>query len=135
MARRGARSLGNIGSILAAVVVTAVVCIFGLVIISHVILNEMIAESGADASIAVLLFCAVFIGGQVLFKNEERKLIYPVVVGAIVVIMMMFGGFLMDGEFQNISRNLIIVSIGCTLSTLRFLKGSRKKRGRNIGYR
>lgn len=135
MARSGTRMLGKTGGILAAVVVITVTFVLGLVIISHMILNEKIAESGADASIAVLLFCAVFIGGQVLLKVEERKMIDPIVVGVIIVVMMVLGGFMMDGEFRNIMRNLIAVCVGCALSVLRFVKGPRKKRRRNIGYR
>ena len=135
MVRNSVRGLGKIGGTLAAVAATIVVCMLGIAVMTNLLLNGKMVLSSIDLSMDGLLLIAVFVGSQVLFKIEERRLIYSIIVGAIVVIMTVLSGFMMDGEFQNIIRNLIAVTAGCVLSVLRFLKGHRKKRGRSVGYR
>lgn len=107
----------------------------GMSVISYLILKGKIAESGADLSIVVLIFSAVSIGGQVLLKTEERKITDQIVTGALVIIAMAVGGFMMDGGFCGTIRNLIVVGIACGLSALRSMKELRKTRRRKSGYR
>lgn len=97
-------------------------------LISYLILKGKIAESSVDLLIVVLLFCAVTIGGQVLLKTEERKITDHIVTGTLVIITMAAGGFMMDGGFCGVIRNLIVVGIACGLSALRSMKEPRKKR-------
>lgn len=135
MARKGTRSLGKTGDIFAAVMVTMAVCLLGIAVISYLLLNGKITETGVDLSIATLLVCAVFIGGQLLRMVEEKRLLHLIEMGGIVAVMMVTGGFMMEGEFQSISKSLLSVSVGCVLSAISFRKTSAKKRGRNARYR
>ena len=94
------------------------------------ILNGKLPEARIGESISFLVFTAVFIGGQVLLKIDEGKLVDMIILGLITVVMMLMGGFLIAGEFQYVVRNLISVAAGCALLVLFSLKGSEKKKTR-----
>ena len=121
--------------VLIAAFVIILICGSGLIAISHMILNGKLPEARIGESISFLVFTAVFIGGQVLLKIDEGKLVDMIILGLITVVMMLMGGFLIAGEFQYVVRNLISVAAGCALLVLFSLKGSEKKKTRIKSHR
>ena len=135
MARSDRKIRGKLGRILIATFVIILIYGSGLIAISHMVLNGKIPEARIGGFISFLVFTAVFVGGQVLLKIDEGKIIDMIILGLITVVLMLFGGFLIEGEFQYVTRNLIYVSAGCALSVLFSLKRSGKKKTRITRHR
>ena len=126
---------GISSGIIISVATIAAVCALGLAVISHMILNGRVDESGVDISMVVLLFLAAFLGGRVWITVKEGNKINLFLVGLIATILLGVGGFTMEGEFQNIIRNLVSISSGCLISTFQVKNEFRKNRKRKSGYR
>lgn len=135
MTRKDGRKIGKCSNYIIAIVGAIAVCLLLLAVLSHLILNGSIPMTYLEACIVMLILSVTFTSGKLVNRINNRGIIPSTIFTLSISIMMMVGGLLMEGKFQNIIRNMLTVTAGCTLSWLRFPKKARLKRGRNTGYR
>ena len=120
---------------LAANGVSVGTCMLGLVLVSFMVLNQTIGDTGTNAAIIGVVLCATFLGARVLSILNEKTIVFSAIAGVNTLILMVIGGFLMEGNFQGIARNLIAVVVGVVLSLALRRKEGMKKKYKKIGYR
>jgi len=103
-------------------------------IITGLILNEKIGEGSAEKIICAIQFLSVFVGAE-LAKNicRTNDVRIPVIVTVAYAGMIVIGGILLEGKFQNMWPHIAAEFAGCLFScVLCFWKprrsGKRKKR-------
>lgn len=135
MASMNKNAFGRLMVVLIANTTSITVCFLGLVIISNLVLNQTIGETGTNLAVSVLLLSAVFAGEQVLSRYVGKVLMYSIVAGSSFVLLTVLGGLMMDGCFQNPMRNLVVIITGTALSVAITRNGDRRRNRRKFRYR
>lgn len=108
-----------------------VICVFGIALLSEVILGNKIQEDALKFLIPILLAAATLAGCTVCKRTVKARLFLTVSVLALLLI----SGLFIDGEFSMLGSNALGVGIGAIISCMVCRKKVAKSGRRKISYR
>jgi len=114
-----------------ALLLWLVVCMFGIVLLSEVILGNKIQEDTLKILIPILLTVATLTGCIVCKRTVKARLILT----ASVLALLLISGLFIDGEFAMLGKNVLGVGVGVVISSIVCRKKVVKSGRRKIWYR
>jgi len=114
-----------------ALLLWLVVCMFGIVLLSEVILGNKIQEDTLKILIPILLTVATLTGCIVCKRTVKARLILT----AGVLALLLISGLFIDGEFAMLGKNVLGVGVGVVISSIVCRKKVVKSGRRKIWYR
>ena len=118
------------------VICAVVICLLGLAAMVYLIQSEKVGERGMTAAVPVLLALSSLIGNRICTSSlDNSHMITAAICTGTLLIMMLIGGFILDGPFNGIAANMGSVVAGGLLSCVICLKKPAKSVRRKRRYR
>lgn len=133
MKARIKKSKGAAHNIVVGYLIAVCIILAGMCVITLLAIKDTIGEIGIEVSIAAIVAMSTIIGG--IACKQNIKSIYALVVGVLLIITMLIGGMLTDGQFENLLLRIAVVLLSGIVSYIICIKNTLKTRQRKLHYR